>query len=100
MIRLWKMLASLAFGTICLSTILAQVERTGDTYVETMPVIRDASSHAQYRALEREAHAVFRATIARCRRMQDPQFSDCTKEARAHLFDELSEAKRISDTGL
>ncbi|WP_420476637.1 hypothetical protein [Noviherbaspirillum sp. ST9] len=100
MIRLWKMLASLAFGAICLSTILAQAERMDDSYVETMLVIRDASSHAEYRALEREAHAVFRATIARCRRMQYPQLSDCAKDARAHLFDELAEAKRISDTGL
>lgn len=94
------MLASLAFGAICLSTILAQVKLTDDSYVETMQVIRNASSHAQYRALEREAHAVFRATLARCRRMQDPQFSDCAKEARAYLFDELTEAKRISDIGL
>lgn len=100
MIRLRKMLASLAFGAIGLSAILARVERTDDSYVETMQAIRDASSQAQYRALEREAHAVFRATIARCRRMQDPQLSDCAKEARAQLFDELSEAKRISDTGL
>lgn len=99
MIRLWKILASLAFGAICLSNILAQVERYDDSYVETMQVIRDASSHAEYRALEREAQAVFRATIARCRRMQDQHFSDCAKDAKAHLFDELTEAKRVSGTG-
>ena len=100
MIRLWKMLASIVFGAICLSTILAQAGRTGDSDVETMLVIRDASSHAQYRALEREAHAMFRATIARCRRMRDPQLSDCAKEAKANLHDDLSEARRISDGSL
>lgn len=100
MIRLWKMLASLAAGAICLSAILGQASRDSDSRVETMLELRDASSHAQYRALEREAHAFFRATIARCRRMQDSDFSDCAKEAREHFHDELTEAKRVSGADL
>jgi len=99
-IRLRKMLVSLALGAICLSSILGQVERNDDSNLETMQVTRDASSHTQYRALEREAQALFRATIARCRRMQDPQFGDDSNEAKAHLYDDLSEAKRVSGTGL
>lgn len=100
MIRLWKMLASLALGAICLSTILAQIERTDDSHVETMLTIKDASSYAQYHVLEREAHAAFQASIARCRHMQYPQFSDCIKEARANLHDNLFEAKRSSGADL
>lgn len=100
MIRKWKMLASLVFGALCLAAILDQAIRNTDSRVETMGEIRDASSHAQYRALEREAQALFRATIARCRRMDDTQFSDCAREARDHLNNDLTEAKRISSADL
>ena len=99
-ICLWKMLASLAFGAICLSTILAQTERGDDRHVQTMLALRDASSHAQYRALEREAQAVFRAAITHCRKLQAPEFANCTQDAKTHLHDELSEAKRVTGTGL
>ncbi|OWW18597.1 hypothetical protein AYR66_00880 [Noviherbaspirillum denitrificans] len=94
------MLASLVAGAICLSAILGQATRNTDSRVETMMELRDASSYAEYRALEREAHAIFRATIARCRRMQETHFSHCAREAREHFYDDLSEAKRVSGANL
>ncbi|HYD62592.1 MAG TPA: hypothetical protein VEC35_19700 [Noviherbaspirillum sp.] len=77
-----------------MSAILAQAARDLDDHVDTMDVLADASNEAQYRSLQREARAMYRAAMVQCRKLEGEEQSACAKAAKADFQIELAEAKK------
>ena len=92
--RAWKMLTSVVASALCISAILAQAARDADNHVDTMDLLADASSQAQYRSLQREARAMYRAAMDQCRKLEGDEQSTCSRTAKAHFQIDLAEAKK------
>lgn len=66
---------------------------------EARPTTDDVTPQAQYQRSRREAQAAYREAQAACRKMPASERGNCTKEAKANLQSDLTEAKKALSSG-
>lgn len=66
---------------------------------ESRQLIEDKTPQTRYQTSSKEANAAYQEAIAECRRMQGGERSECMKEARSNLQNDLAEAKRTLNRG-
>lgn len=73
-----------------------------ESQIEAQQMKEDATPRARYNTSKKEANAAYSEAVKECRSMDRAQRSDCMKEARTNLQNDMAQARQMlnDETGM